>query len=339
MKVFVTGGTGVVGKAVTERLVRQGWDVRVIGIESEVEIPGAEYIECDILDYDALHQAMDGCQAVVHLAAIPNPMFVPGHRIFAVNAAGTFNVFEAAASQGINRIVQASSINALGCFWGNTDISPRYLPIDEAHPTYTTDPYSFSKEVVEEIGAYYWRRAGISSVALRLPGVWPASRLNDEGRQQRQQEVHAWLDQFAALPEAERQARLAEVRAQVMAYRQQRSVEYPAAKEGLAKTAHSDDPLWRLYMFERFNFWAYIDERDAAQAMEKGLTADYQGSYALFVSASHNSLGYDSQTLARLFFPEVSQGKRSLSGTESLVSIHKARECIGFEPEHLISSG
>ena len=47
-----------------------------------------------------------------------------------------------------------------------------YFPIDEQHPTFTTDSYSFSKQVMEEIGAYFWRREGISSVLLRLPGVY-----------------------------------------------------------------------------------------------------------------------------------------------------------------------
>ena len=52
------------------------------------------------------------------------------------------------------------------------------FPIDEDHPTYTTDPYSFSKQVIEDIGAYFWRREGISSVFLRFPAVYDM----DEGK-------------------------------------------------------------------------------------------------------------------------------------------------------------
>ncbi len=77
MRVLVTGGTGAVGKATVERLVDHGWDVRVIGRRAGFEIPGAEYQVCDITNYDDLRVKMHGCQTVVHLAAVPNPMIVP----------------------------------------------------------------------------------------------------------------------------------------------------------------------------------------------------------------------------------------------------------------------
>ena len=334
MKVLVTGGTGTVGQPVTERLVKHGWDVHVIGLDAEIEVPGATYAQCDIMQYDALREAMHGCRAVVHLAAISHPMSVPGQEIFQINGAGTFNVFEAAAAEGIKRVVQASSINAFGCFWGLTEISPHYLPIDEDHPTYTTDAYSFSKEAVEGIGAYYWRREGISSIAFRLPGVWTAQRSNDTTLRQRQREVAAHIDDLAAQPEAKRQTRLAELRQQAAEYRRQRRLEYPAAQGGIGRDDFSDDPLWVTYTFDRFSFWTYIDEKDSAQAMEKGLTAEFEGSHPLFVCARHNWLNYDSQTLAQLFFPEVSRWKKGISGAETLVSFDQARALIGFEPEY-----
>lgn len=337
MTVLITGGAGRVGSAVTQRLIEHGWDVRVLGIDPGVTIPGAEYVQCDILDYPSLRQAVRGCKFVVHLAAIPQPMRVPGPDLFQINVSGTFNVFEAAEDEGIKRIVQASSINAFGCFWGTAELQLNYLPVDEAHFTHTTDVYSFSKQVAEEIGDYYWRRAGISSTALRFPGVWSAVRREDETWRQRVQAVHAALSDFAALPETARQDRLAELRAQTAAYRGARSMAYPAAQEGFPQTEFSSEPLWQLYAFERFNFWAYIDERDAAQAVEKSLTADFEGSHALFVNASDNSLGYDAQRLAQLFFPEVSQWTQPLQGNVSLVSIEKARALIGFEPEHNLS--
>ena len=336
MHVLITGGTGRVGRAVTERFVRHGWDVRVIGIEPEFEFARADYAVCDIMNYDALREQMQGCQAVVHLAAIASPTSALGHELFQINVAGAFNVFEAAAAEGIRRIVQASSINAFGCFWGNTDISPQYFPIDEEHPTFTTDPYSFSKGIVEEIGDYYWRREGISSVAIRLPGVWSKEGVKSKDFQQKLRETHKLLDEFAGQPEAERLARLAEVRKIALDYRRQRLLEFPAAQAGWITTGFSDDPLWLVYNFARFKFWAFVDERDSAQAMEKGVTADFEGSHALFVGAPHNSIGYNSETLVRLFFAEVSRRKKILSGSETLISIDKARALIGFEPEHSI---
>lgn len=330
MRVLVTGGTGLVGKATIERLVAHGWDVRVIGIEPEFAAAGVEYAQCDILDFAAVREQARGCQSIIHLAAIPNPRQSPGHQVFEVNVAGTFNVFEAAAAEGIRRVVQASSINAIGCAWGTVDISPRYLPIDEDHPAFTTDPYSFSKQIVEDIGAYYWRRAGISGASLRFPAVIPVSR-QSEGYWQGRERMRDFLDTFSALPADEQAARIAAVRQQAVDFRGRHLMEYAAPDGG--RFPNLDDLLWRAFTFDRFNYWAFIDERDSAQALEKALLADYEGSHPLFVNADHNFLGYDSMTLARLFFAEVRDWTRPLVGSESLVSIDKARALIGFMPE------
>lgn len=333
MRVLVTGGTGAVGRAVVERLVNHGWDVRVIGRRAGFDLPGADYRVCDVADYAELREQMTGCQTVVHLAAVPNPRTVPGHELFQTNTAGTYNVYEAAAAKGIQKLVQASSINAFGCFWGNRDIAPQYLPVDEAHPTFTTDPYSFSKTVVEAIGDYYWRRAGISSVALRLPGVWSRDRLAGDEFKTRQTQMRAALDKFAALPTAERRAKLDEVRRRTLEFRAAGNMEYPLGQGGLRRDGPPPDPIWIAYNFDRFNFWTYVDERDSAQSIEKGLTADYEGSHALFINDRINYLDYSSKALAQLFFPEIPEDKVTLDDAEALVSIAKARQMLGFEPE------
>ena len=335
MKVLVTGGTGAVGRAAVERLVRHGWDVLVIGRRAGVEVPGAAYAVCDVTDYDRLRDAVRGCGAVVHLAAIAQPTPAPGPEVFRVNVTGTFNVFAAAAAEGIRRVVQASSINAFGCAWGIVDLRVEYLPIDEEHPTFATDPYSFSKNVVEEIGRYWWRREGISSAALRLPAVRRARAAADPTRSEHVRRMHALLDELAALPAGERRRRLDDVRRRVLACRRRRPLEFGAPEDALPRQELAD-PLFRAYFSDRANFWAAVDERDSAQAIEKALTADYEGSHALFINDDHNWLDYDSRALARLFFPEVDCWKRPVSGSGSLVSIDEARGRIGFAPEHSI---
>jgi nucleoside-diphosphate-sugar epimerase len=172
MKVLVTGGTGNVGRATVERLVRNGHTVRVIGRRADMDIESAEYLQGDVNDLQRLREVMDGMEGVVHLAAIPHPAKGTGPEIFHVNCGGTYNVYEAAAMHGIRRVVTASSINAFGYNFGTVNFDLLYFPIDEAHPTFTTDPYSFSKEVTEAIADYYWRREGISGVCLRLPAVY-----------------------------------------------------------------------------------------------------------------------------------------------------------------------
>lgn len=170
MRVLVTGGRGSVGRAVVDRLVEKSHMVTVVG-RSEAEMEKAEYIACDVTDYDCLLPICEGKDAIVHLAAIPAPILGPDQEVFRVNCMGTFNVFEAAAQMGIDRVIPASSINALGYYFGKVQFPIAYFPIDEEHPTYTTDSYSFSKQIVEEIAAYYYRREGVESVCLRLPAV------------------------------------------------------------------------------------------------------------------------------------------------------------------------
>jgi hypothetical protein len=308
----------------------------VIGRRPGFEIAGADYRVCDVADYAPLREMVRGCDTIVHLAAIPNPRAAPGPEVFRANVAGAYNVFEAAADEGIRRMVQASSINAFGCFWGNRDIAPDYLPIDEDHPTFTTDPYSFSKTVVEEIGAYYYRRAGLSSIALRLPGVWPRARLTSPELTERRRTMRAAIDEFAAQPESARAARLAELRRTTVEFRARGSMEYPPIEGGLRAPGLSDDPLWPAYAFDRFNFWTYVDERDSAQSIEKALVAEYEGSHALFINDRYNYLDYPARDLARLFFPEVTNFTTALEDAEALVSIAKACAMIGFDPEHSV---
>lgn len=333
MRVLITGGAGHIGRAIAECLLQKGWDVRIVDLAPEPDIPDVEYTVCDILDYDGLYRQMDGCQAVVHMAALRSPTMAPGQDVFRINVAGTYNLFEAAARAGIQRVVQASSINAIGCAWNLTDFSPQYLPVDENHPRSTNDPYSFSKQIVEDIGDYYWRRDGIVSVAMRYPAVHaPDFRESDRSVAYRQMMV-AMLDELQAQPEAERQKRLAEARQKALEFRNTRPLEYDPERSTNPFRADNDDMLWRAYTFDRFNLWAYVDVRDAANAVEKALTAKLDGSHALFVNADRNSLGYDSQSLAQLFFPETPI-QQALAGASSLVSIGLARNLIGFEPEY-----
>jgi nucleoside-diphosphate-sugar epimerase len=334
MRVLITGGTGHIGKAATARLLQNGWDVRIIDLAAPAEISGAEYVQGNILNYDDLLKHTRGCHAVIHLAAIPTPYLAPGHEVFQANVAGTFNVFEAAAAAGIGRIVQASSINAIGCYYNTVEIEPRYFPIDEEHPRVTTDPYSLSKQMIEDIGTYYWRRDGISSLALRFPGVYSRGFPETEAYVQRVEAARRLLDELVSQPEAQQRARIADVQKRVLEFRRQRPYEFHPDRPQSARNTHLDDLLFRLYDVDRFNFWASLDERDAAQSLEKGLTTDYAGDHVLFINDPCNSLGYGTRTLIRLFFPEVSHFKSDLSSSAALISIERARALIGYEPEY-----
>ena len=338
MRVLLTGGSGSVGKAVIDRMVKQGYSVLVIGRREGMSFEGADYASCDINDYPRLREVIHGCSAVIHLAAIPNPGAGTPEQVFASNAQGTFNVFQAAAEEGIKRVVQASSINATGQFYGLKPHPLNYLPIDEEHDnSQSTDTYSFSKHVIEEIGEYFWRREGISSVALRLPWVAPAEQ--HEKMAVRTGPLLPIVDILLKKSPEERLVWFESSWAAYNAFRANR----PYETKGLAMqliTAMPDEQRDALRaMSNRVNFFTMLDERDSAQAMEKGITADYSGAHTLFINDSHNWSGIESSILAELFYPDVKTFRKPLVGTETLVSIDRARQLIGFEPEFTFDQG
>ena len=333
MRVLITGGAGLVGKPISERFRANGWDVRVIGIEPECDLAGVTYAQCDIREFESLLEQVAGCDAIVHLAAIPSTRTHPNPALFDINVAGTFNVFEAAARAGVKRIAQASSISALGGYWGCDDRQFDYFPLDEDHPAHTTDAYSFSKQLIEQIAAYYWRRAGINSVSFRLPAVWTDELIEARNLREQFAQKRDELDSFRRLPADEQQRRLANVREQALGFRARRVMEYEAVLTGeFEREAPQDDWLFSSYFFDRYNYWTFIHTEDSSAAFECAVTSDFAGAHPLFVNSERNTLGYESEALLSIFFPEVRRRSKAIKGAAALVSIGRARDLIGFEP-------
>jgi NAD(P)-dependent dehydrogenase (short-subunit alcohol dehydrogenase family) len=338
MKVLVTGANGLIGKVTVRYLLERGYSVRAIDIAEETDLEDVEYAACDVREYTALQQQMRGCETVVHLAALPSPTHDIGPVTFDINVTGTFNVFEAAAQGGIKRICQASSVNAVGLTWTLNDFVPDCFPIDESQSAFVTDPYSLSKRMSEEIGDYYWRRDGISSTALRLPGVYPARFYKSEQYYEMRDKGRIFMNKFLQLSAGEQQRRLAAVREKVLAFRSARRLEYPIkeSKPSPEEMEGISDGLWTAYMWYRHMLWTQVDVRDAAQAIEKSLTASFEGSHPLFINDTHNFLQYDVRVLAQIFYPDVTKWKEDLRDKEALISIKKAQALIGFEPNYSV---
>jgi NAD(P)-dependent dehydrogenase (short-subunit alcohol dehydrogenase family) len=331
MKILVTGGTGGVGTAVAARLVQNGHEVRVADIKPpENPLTGVDYRVCDITVFDQVCEAVRGMEGIAHLAAYPSPSMASGQEIYRVNCWGTFNIFEAAAKEGIRRIAQASSINAFGNGYGVQDVPLKYFPIDEDHPTLTSDPYSYSKETVESIAAYYWRREGISSASLRMPFVV----VFDERFAFMSKGVAMFrqaLDDLLQSPEGKQREWIEKVRGGTAKMRLERMGEKPWTPD-----SHFEfDPVM-MASFGYTDFWAILAAEDAAQAFEKSLLADFTGSHPLFLSQRENSTGVESENLLRVFYPEIIERKRALPGAASILSYDRARQLIGFEPQVLI---
>jgi nucleoside-diphosphate-sugar epimerase len=126
-----------------------------------------------MLNIDDCRKAFKGADVIIHLAAIPNPLNDPPEKVFNVNIVGTFNVHQAAADLGIEKVVQASSNSSYGFHFRREGdvLLPKYLPIDEDHPQEPADPYGLSKKVGEEIAKGFTSRYGLLTIALRICAV------------------------------------------------------------------------------------------------------------------------------------------------------------------------
>lgn len=176
MKIAVTGGSGRIGQAITKAALAEGHEVVSIDRVPPPEgalTEGVTFVQADAADYDALVAAFAGCDAMIHMAAIPHPMNDPNHIVHNNNVVGSYNALRAAVENNIMRICQASSVNAIGQAYSR---NPRYdyFPIDEDHPNYAEDPYSLSKWICEQQGDAFARRyEGISIASMRFHWVLP----------------------------------------------------------------------------------------------------------------------------------------------------------------------
>jgi nucleoside-diphosphate-sugar epimerase len=167
-KVVVTGGSGKAGRAVVRDLVEHGYEVLNVDLNPSSD-PIAPFQKIDLTDYGQTVEALKGCEAVVHLAAIPAPGLLADQTTFDINTVSTYNVFSAALLHKLQRVVWASSETTLGLPFD--DPQPHYAPIDEEHPLYPQSSYSLSKVVGETMGEHFSRWGGIPFIALRFSNV------------------------------------------------------------------------------------------------------------------------------------------------------------------------
>ena len=116
--VLLTGGSGVVGGAVLQRLVAGGRSVRALArsdaAADAVRALGAEPVRGDVLDEPSLLAAVDGCEVVYHVAGVNKFCQKSARPMRSVNVQGSANVVKAAAIAGVRRIVYTSSAVSLG---------------------------------------------------------------------------------------------------------------------------------------------------------------------------------------------------------------------------------
>jgi NAD dependent epimerase/dehydratase len=160
--VLVTGADGFIGSHLTEHLVSMGANVRAFVYYNSFNSWGwlddaderikqsIDVFAGDIRDPHGVRTAMQGCDAVMHLAAliaIPYSYHSPDTYID-TNVKGTLNVVQAARDLGIARVVHTSTSEVYG--------TARFVPITEEHPLQGQSPYAASKIGADQIATSFF---------------------------------------------------------------------------------------------------------------------------------------------------------------------------------------
>ncbi len=165
MNTLVTGSEGFVGKHLVSTL--RGEHANVLEIDSKKGIDLTNWKQ--LKDYLKSEQQID---VIFHLAAI---VFVPyavrNPRItYKVNTFGTLNMLDIAKEMNVNKFVFASTY-----VYGH----PKYLPIDENHPIRSTNPYTHSKIIAEELCRVYHEEYGLTCIIMRPFNIYGSGQSKD----------------------------------------------------------------------------------------------------------------------------------------------------------------
>jgi UDP-glucose 4-epimerase len=165
MNILVTGSTGGIGHWTVKRLVELGHTVRALDIKAQPKRHDYEYWNGDVRDIAFMRRAVHGMDAVAHLAAIPFDMPGQEELILDTNLRGTYSMLLAAQEAGVRRVVNFSSINALG--QAEPTHQGLYLPLDDEVPHHNVKSYSLTKHLGEEMCKSFAARGFFSAVSLR----------------------------------------------------------------------------------------------------------------------------------------------------------------------------
>ncbi|WP_377268887.1 NAD-dependent epimerase/dehydratase family protein [Peterkaempfera sp. SMS 1(5)a] len=158
--VLLTGAAGIVGTFLRQSLPEYGYTLRLLDAAPIEDAP--EAITADIRDTEALERALDGVDAVIHLAGIS--VEAPFEQILGANIEGSYRLYDAARRAGVRRIVYASSNHAVGYTGRPADGSAVTTDVPLRPDTY----YGLSKCFGESLASLYADRHGMETVSIRI---------------------------------------------------------------------------------------------------------------------------------------------------------------------------
>jgi nucleoside-diphosphate-sugar epimerase len=182
-RIFVSGGAGFIGTTLCSQLVKDNEIVifdnghrnalRFTDLESHKNV---SFVKGDVLDYQAVLDAMKGCQIVVHLAAIAGVDTVINHPVLTmkVNLLGTYHVLEAALQHKVERLVDFSTSEVFGSYAfrvQEADVTS-LGPLGEIRWT-----YAVSKLATEHMAHNYYKEFGLPTVSIRPFNIYGPRQL------------------------------------------------------------------------------------------------------------------------------------------------------------------
>ncbi|MEM7131702.1 MAG: NAD(P)-dependent oxidoreductase [Chloroflexota bacterium] len=191
MKVLITGASGKLAAYIIRELAAEHELVLFSRRQPDVEFAHLPWVQGDLNQFNDCQKAVQGVEVIQHIAAQPWPVDHPQMReraeaegisadaTFKSNMLGLYYLVQAAAeAKSVKTVVMAGSNCALGHGFriSDTPFPIESLPIDETHPTFPEDSYSFTKRAGEDLLASYTRAYGIRTYVTRIAGICPKER-------------------------------------------------------------------------------------------------------------------------------------------------------------------
>ncbi len=164
-RILMTGAAGGIGRAIRAKIGHLADTIRLSDIV-DIADPGAneEAVTCDLADFAAVRDLVEGCQGIIHLGGISVER--PFSEIVQGNLIGVYNLYEAARQAGTRRIFFASSNHAIG-------FHDREDQLDAKSLTKPDGIYGVSKVYGEAIASMYFDKFGIETARVRIGSCFP----------------------------------------------------------------------------------------------------------------------------------------------------------------------
>lgn len=173
-KVLITGAAGRIGTFYRQHLGDR-YALRLVDQRPVADPGDHETWVLNLAEPEAAQQACAGMRTVLHLAANPHTTAEFYQDLLDANFKATYNVFRAAKDQGCQRVIFASSINAVEGYPKDRQIRPEDAPCP-------LNVYGVSKAFGESLGAYFAHVEGLSTICVRIGGVGRPESLRPSAR-------------------------------------------------------------------------------------------------------------------------------------------------------------